>query len=88
MTSTDLEEKIFEKKKLDRTDMVNTNWLIYLGLLNYGYNDVVEHIKQGIFELVSKHGFREYYDPFTRWELGGKYFSWTEALLIDIIENK
>ncbi|MGD1835739.1 MAG: hypothetical protein ACPKQO_08450 [Nitrososphaeraceae archaeon] len=38
--------------------------------------------------MVSKHGFREYYDPFTGWELGGKDFSWTAALIIDIIENK
>ena len=38
-----------------------------------------ERIKQGILELATNHGFREYYDPFTGEGLGGKSFSWTAA---------
>lgn len=89
LPSTDLKEKYFREKTYWRGPIwVNTNWLIYLGLLKYGYPDLAEHIKQGIFELVSNHGFREYYDPFTGQWLGGKAFSWTAALVIDMIENK
>jgi glycogen debranching enzyme len=64
------------------------NWLIWLGLLKYGYNDAAERIRQGIFELAANHGFREYYDPFTGRGLGGKSFSWTAALVIDMITER
>ena len=64
------------------------NWMIYWGLLSYGYNDRAEQIRKGIFELAQNHGFREYYDPFTGQGLGGKDFSWTAALVIDLILNK
>jgi Glycosyl hydrolase family 63 C-terminal domain len=66
---------------------VNINWMIWLGLLMYGYKEQGELIKQGIFELVRNHGFREYYDPYTGEGLGGKSFSWTAALVIDMIRE-
>ena len=62
--------------------------MIWLGLIRYGYQEVAETIKQGILELVANHGFREYYDPFTGRGLGGKSFSWTAALVIDMIKNR
>jgi hypothetical protein len=37
---------------------------------------------------VSEQGFREYYDPITGAGLGGKNFSWTAALVIDMIMMK
>jgi len=61
--------------------------MIWLGLLKYGYRDIAEQIRQGILELAANHGFREYYDPFTGEGLGGKSFSWTAALVIDLIKN-
>lgn len=66
---------------------VNVNWMFWLGLLKYGYEREAEIIREGIFELVQKHGIREYYDPFTGRGLGGKDFSWTAALVIDMIKN-
>lgn len=62
--------------------------MIYLGLSKYGYSEAADRIRCGIFELVSNHGFREYYDPFTGKGLGGKAFSWTAALVIDMIKDK
>ena len=62
--------------------------MIWLGLLRYCYNDAAERIRQGIFELAANHGFREYYDPFTGRGLGGKSFSWTAVLVIDMIKNR
>ena len=47
-----------------------------------------ERIRQGVLRLVSEQGFREYYDPITGTGLGGKNFSWTAALVIDIIMMK
>jgi neutral trehalase len=66
---------------------INMNWLFWLGLLDYGYTKEAEVIREGIFELVQRHGVREYYDPFTGKGLGGKDFSWTAALVIDMIQN-
>ncbi len=61
--------------------------MIYLGLLKYGQTDTAGRIKQGILELVTNHGFREYYDAYTGQGLGGKSFSWTAALVMDLIKN-
>jgi hypothetical protein len=66
---------------------INVNWMFWLGLLQYGYKKEAEIIRQGVFDLVQKHGIREYYDPFNGKGLGGKDFSWTAALVIDMIKN-
>jgi len=89
LPSTELDEPYFKHLTYWRGPVwVNVNWLIWLGLIKYGYNDVAERIRQGIFELAANHGFREYYDPFTGRGLGGKSFSWTAALVIDMIKDK
>lgn len=67
---------------------INTNWALWLGLLQYGYNERAERLRQGVFKLVANQGFREYYDPTTGEGLGGKNFSWTAALVIDMIMMK
>ena len=45
-------------------------------------------IKQGVLELAENHGFREYYNPYKGKGLGGKDFSWSAALVIDMINRK
>ncbi len=86
LPSTDLHESYFREANYWRGPIwVNTNWMIYLGLLKYGYRERAEQIKQGIFELALNHGFREYYDPFTGQGLGGSDFSWSAALVIDMV---
>jgi len=67
---------------------VSTNWMIWLGLLKYGYRETAEQIRQGILKLIANHGFRVYYDPITGEGKGRKSFSWTAALVIDMIKNK
>lgn len=37
---------------------------------------------------MAEHGFREYFDPTSGAGLGGKNFSWTAALVIDMIMMK
>jgi glycogen debranching enzyme len=89
LPSTDTAEQYFKEKRYWRGPIwINANWFIYLGLIKYGYTEFANHIREGIFELVANHGFREYYDPFTGEGLGGKSFSWTAALVIDMIKNK
>lgn len=66
---------------------INMNWIFWLGLLEYGYDKEANVIREAVFELVQRHGVREYYDPYTGKGLGGKKFSWTAALVIDMIHN-
>ncbi|MFQ5941420.1 MAG: trehalase family glycosidase, partial [Nitrososphaerales archaeon] len=87
--STALDSEKFSSKTYWRGPVwVNTNWLVYYGLVKYGYRQKAEQIKNGIIELVSEHGFREYFNPQTGEGYGGKDFSWTAALLIDMINDK
>ena len=89
IASTDEKESYFKPVTYWRGPIwINTNWFIRLGLLRYGYNDRAERIRQGVLRLVSEQGFREYYDPITGAGLGGKNFSWTAALVIDMIMMK
>jgi hypothetical protein len=88
LASVDVDEPYFKEFDYWRGPVwVNTNWMVYLGLLKYGQIDAAERIKQGILELVTNQGFREYYDAYTGQGLGGKSFSWTAALVKDLIKD-
>jgi hypothetical protein len=89
IASTDEKESYFKPVTYWRGPIwINTNWALRLGLLRYGYIDRAERIRQGVIRLVTDQGFREYYDPTTGAGLGGKNFSWTAALVIDMIMMK
>ncbi len=89
LPSVDLAESYFSPLRYWRGPVwININWMIWLGLLKYGYRQIADKIKNGMLELATNHGFREYYDPFSGQGLGGKSFSWTAALIIDMIKNK
>ena len=89
IASADEKESFFKPVTYWRGPIwINTNWALRLGLLRYGFIDRAERIRQGICRLVADQGFREYYDPTTGAGLGGKNFSWTAALLIDMIMMK
>ncbi len=84
----------FNPKKYWRGPVwINLNWILYYGLKNYGFNTLAENIKNDSIELVKKVGFYEYFDP--RKEMyksnavgyGGNNFSWTAALLIDLLNT-
>ncbi|MFQ5693539.1 MAG: amylo-alpha-1,6-glucosidase [Nitrospinota bacterium] len=64
---------------------VNTNWMLYYGLLQYGVEEKAREIREGIVQLVETQGFREYFDPFTGEGYGADDFSWTAALVIDLL---
>jgi len=64
---------------------INVNWMIWRGLQNYGYSKKAGQIREGVIELVRGHGFYEYFDVSTGKGYGGKNFSWTAALLIDML---
>jgi neutral trehalase len=72
---------------------VNMNWLIMEGLKNYDYLNLARKIKEDTLQIVGEQGFYEYFEPGKEKSktlehgYGGALFSWTAALIIDILNN-
>ncbi len=64
---------------------LNTNWLIIDGLKRGGFKEEAGLITQKSLELVSEHGFYEYFSALSGKPAGAKNFSWTAALAIDLM---
>jgi len=82
----------FEQKNYWRGPVwVNMNWLIWKGLLNYHLSDEAELVKNQTIEMVKEYGIFEYFNPFTDNQSGTGYggadFSWTAALVLDMINK-
>jgi hypothetical protein len=65
---------------------INTNWLIIDGLRRYGYQKEALHLKKRTLDLVKKSGFNEYFNPKTGAPAGAANFSWTAALIVDLLK--
>lgn len=66
---------------------VNMNWLIIDGLRRYGFKDHAEALRESTLEMANKSGCYEYFDPLTGEGAGAANFSWTAALVIDLIKK-
>ena len=72
---------------------INLNWIIYRGLKKYEFAALAEKIKKDTFTLIEKYGFYEYFEPSKAQNkslekgYGGNNFSWSAALVIDLINN-
>ncbi len=66
----------------------NMNWLIIQGLRRYGYHDHADALAELMVEMAQEHGFYEYFNPLTGQGLGAPDFSWTAALVIDVLKEK
>jgi len=87
--SFDLTGQLFDPRRYWRGPVwINTDWLIWRGLLQHGHADLATHVADSMLELVRKSGFREYFDPFTGAGYGSDGFAWTAALVIDVIERR
>lgn len=64
---------------------INIDWFLMHGLADYGYEDHAKRVRETIVELCRKEGFREYFDPFDGSGLGSNFFSWSAALLINVL---
>ncbi|MGH7142238.1 MAG: MGH1-like glycoside hydrolase domain-containing protein [Candidatus Saccharimonadales bacterium] len=66
---------------------VNTNWMIIEGLNRYGYKDHAETLRESTLDMVQKSGYFEYFNPLSGEGLGNDNFSWTAALVIDLLKR-
>jgi len=88
-SSTSFHEKDFNPLNYWRGPIwINTNWMIYKGLKNYGFKKEAKNLKKAMIQLISDHGFYEYYNPINGDGLGTDKFSWTASLLIDLLYEK
>lgn len=67
---------------------ISTNWLLIDGLRQYGYFEEAEAIKQSSINLAAEHGAREYFSAIDGRPSGAVDFSWTAALVIDLLQEK
>jgi hypothetical protein len=66
---------------------INTNWLIIDGLKRNGYFKESLELKKRTIELVKKSGFSEYFSSKTGEPAGAQNFSWSAALIIDLLRS-
>jgi hypothetical protein len=68
---------------------LNMNWMLYRGLLRYGYKNLAKKVKNDSLSLISKYGFYEYFDPrknqVNQTGYGTDQFSWSAAVTIDFL---
>jgi hypothetical protein len=76
----------FEAKRYWRGPVwINMNWFVVSGLQRYGFIEEAEWLRTHTLGLVTKSGFREYFNPISGDGLGASSFSWTAALTLDLI---
>ncbi|GAA1732378.1 trehalase family glycosidase [Nonomuraea bangladeshensis] len=63
---------------------VNLSWLIWQGLSEHR-PELARPVAEGIVRVITRSGFREYFDPFTLRGHGCSDFSWSAALLLDLV---
>jgi hypothetical protein len=66
---------------------INTNWLIIDGLERYGFETEARILRDSTLELVNKSGMNEYFNPLSGQPAGAANFSWTAALIIDLLKH-
>ncbi|MDR7485333.1 MAG: trehalase family glycosidase [Armatimonadota bacterium] len=66
---------------------VNLNWLVARGLEALGLRAEAQALAESTIALVRTAGFHEYYHPHTGAGLGGADFSWSAALVIDLLRR-
>ncbi|CAI7978893.1 glucosylglycerate hydrolase [Frankia sp. Hr75.2] len=67
---------------------VNMNWLIADGLDRYGRTEAAAAIRRNTLDvIVSSGSMYEYYSPLDGSGAGSNRFSWTAALLVDMLDN-
>jgi glycogen debranching enzyme len=67
---------------------ININWLLMHGLKQYGFDEHAERLRRAIVELCKEGGSYEYFDPSSGMGHGSDLFSWTAALLIDVLMDE
>ncbi|MFD0981403.1 amylo-alpha-1,6-glucosidase [Tropicimonas aquimaris] len=63
------------------------NYMIADGLTRAGQPEIVDRIMEDSLRLIERSGFAEYYDPITAEPCGGAHFTWTAAMVLEILDQ-
>jgi glycogen debranching enzyme len=66
---------------------VNMNWMIAEGLERNGEASEARALRERTLEMVASGGMHEYFSPLDATPAGAPAFSWTAALVIDLLER-
>ena len=66
---------------------LNTNWLIINGLKRNKYTDHALALTESTTDMVEQAGFYEYFSPIDGSPAGAPNFSWTAALMLDLLKK-
>jgi glycogen debranching enzyme len=87
VTTTAKSEPTWEPRRYWRGPVwIIMNWFIIVGLRRYGYDDLAEIIRKDTIGLIEASGFREYYDARDGSGCGSTDFSWSAALLFELLK--
>src|SRR5215203_1210304 len=64
---------------------VNINWILLRGLERYGFDKQADYLRRTTIDLIEDGGFYEYFHPSRGTGHGSDFFSWTAALLLDML---
>lgn len=64
---------------------MNVNWLVWRGLRQHGEEEFAAQVRSSMLDLVRSSGCHEYFDPINGQGLGSPDFSWTAALILDVM---
>ena len=88
VASTDLLGPDFDRRRYWRGPVwANLNWLLARGLRQHGFDGPADALDATTLRLVGGEGMREYFDPTTGAGRGSDDFSWTAAVVIDILRG-
>jgi glycogen debranching enzyme len=83
VTAADFDERRYWRGPV----WINTNWLLWQGLVQHGQTAEADEVLRSSLRLVARSGFHEYFDPFDGAAFGTDGFGWTAALTLDVIER-
>ena len=66
---------------------LNMNWMIVEALTEHHEADLAEQLRQRSLELVDNAGCNEYFSPLTGRGYGAPEFSWTAALVLELLAS-
>jgi hypothetical protein len=67
---------------------VSTNWLLWFGAAGHDLPVVADLLYGSTLRLVRQSGFREFFDPFDGTGRGSHDFSWSAALVLDLLATR
>jgi glycogen debranching enzyme len=88
VASSDLLGPEFDPRRYWRGPVwANLNWLLAHGLRTHGRTSEAAAVEATVLRLVATSGLREYFDPLTGEGRGSGEFSWTSAVVIDLVRS-